>query len=84
MNADIVIDVSVFFKESGTAKLAEVERYKTEAIALAGDGNNVTVTGAAPVWLYLSVAHALHGKVRKLFYSSPATGEVSIFNHSSD
>jgi hypothetical protein len=26
----------------------------------------VVLTGVAPVWLYLKVAHALHGKARRL------------------
>lgn len=37
--------------------------------------------GPGPVWLYLAVAHALHGKARRLYYSSPVTGEVLIFGH---
>jgi hypothetical protein len=39
------------------------------------------LTGQAPVWLYLTVAHALHGKARKLVYPSPVTGEVVMFDH---
>ena len=39
------------------------------------------LTGQAPVWLYLKIAHALHGKAKKLIYDSPATGEVVIFDH---
>jgi hypothetical protein len=41
----------------------------------------VVLTGQAPVWLYLKVAHALHGKARKLIYASPVTGEIVIFDH---
>jgi hypothetical protein len=48
---------------------------------LAGEGKEVILTGAAPVWLYLKISHALHGKARKLIYSSPVTGEVVIFDH---
>lgn len=44
----------------------------------------IQVTGRAPVWLYLKVAHALHGKARKLVYDSPVTGEIVIFDHSPD
>jgi hypothetical protein len=33
------------------------------------------------VWLYLTIAHALHGKARKLVYASPVTGEIVIFDH---
>jgi hypothetical protein len=75
----ITIDLSSLYL--GTAKLAELESYKEKASSLAGQGQVVTVTGAAPVWLYLAVAHSLHGKAKKLLYSSPVTGEVVIFNH---
>jgi hypothetical protein len=27
--------------------------------------------GRAPVWLYLRIAHVLHGKVKTLLYDSP-------------
>lgn len=36
---------------------------------------------SAPVWLYLKIAHALHGKAKKLVYRSPVTGDVVIFDH---
>lgn len=49
---------------------------------LAGNGNEVVLTGRAPVWLYLKIAHALHGKVRRLIYNSPVTGDIVIFDHS--
>ncbi len=29
----------------------------------------------------MSSAHALHGKARKLTYTSPVSGEVVIFDH---
>lgn len=64
-----------------TAKLADLPSYIQQALARAGEGNNVLLTGAAPIWLYLAVAHALHGKATKLTYSSPVTGEVVIFDH---
>lgn len=48
----------------------------------AGEGNEVVLTGAGPVWLYLKIAHALHGKARRLIYRSPVTGDVVIFDHS--
>jgi CRISPR-associated protein (Cas_csx3) len=43
----------------------------------------VVLTGQGPIWLYLKVAHALHGKAIKLTYASPVTGEVVIFDHDS-
>ena len=64
-----------------TAKLEELPGYVEKAKKLAGEGEEVIITGQAPIWLYLKVAHALHGKVKKLFYSSPVTGEIEIFNH---
>lgn len=75
----ITINLSTFF--SDTAKLSELENYESKALLLAGEGNEVLLTGAAPVWLYLRIAHTLHGKAQKLYYSSPVTGEIIIFNH---
>ena len=76
----ITIDVGTFY--SDTAKLNELTAYMQKAINLAGEGNDVVLTGAGPVWLYLKIAHALHGKARKLIYRSPVTGDVIIFDHS--
>lgn len=78
----VIIDLSSFF--STTAKLSEVDLYIQKAKEIAGEGNEVILTGAAPVWLYLKIAHALHGKARKLIYRSPVTGDVMIFDHSPD
>jgi hypothetical protein len=50
-------------------------------LELAGQGNEVILTGAGPVWLYLKIAHALHGKAKKLVYRSPVTGDIVIFDH---
>jgi hypothetical protein len=67
-----------------TAKLSRLNDYISRALDLAGEGNDVVLTGAGPVWLYLKIAHALHGKARKLTYRSPVTGDVVIFDHSPD
>lgn len=80
--AEIKIDLSTFY--TSNAKLLELELYIQKAIELAGEGNEVILTGAGPVWLYLKIAHALHGKARKLIYRSPVTGDVVIFDHSPD
>lgn len=74
-----VIDLKTLLGE--TAKLVELPAYVANAKALAGEGNEVVLTGQAPVWLYLTIAHALHGKARRLVYASPVSGEVVIFNH---
>jgi len=80
MHADMItIDLKELYGE--TAKLARLDEYVQKALELAGEGQEVVLTGAAPVWLYLKIAHALHGKARKLIYSSPVTGEVIIFDH---
>ena len=75
-----VISVPALY--SSTAKLAELDSYTQKAKELAGEGNDVVLTGAGPVWLYLKIAHALHGEARSLVYRSPVTGDVVIFNHS--
>jgi len=76
----VVVEIDKLF--NGTAKLSELGSYVEKALSLAGEGNEVTLTGAGPVWLYLKIAHALHGRARKLTYTSPVTGEVVIFDHS--
>ena len=73
------IDLSSLFTD--TAKLSDLPIYIDKTVNLAGDGNEVILTGRAPVWLYLAVAHALHGKAKKLIYRSPVTGDVVIFDH---
>lgn len=78
----IIIDIASLYEGGGNAKLADLPTYEGKAVAWAGDGNDVTLTGQGPIWLYLKVAHALHGKVRSLRYHSPVTGEVIIFDHS--
>ncbi|MCL6478839.1 MAG: CRISPR-associated protein Csx3 [Peptococcaceae bacterium] len=77
----IIIDVSQLYKATGKAKLVALPEYETEALNMTGSGNVVKLTGPGPVWLYLRLAHALHGRARKLIYDSPVTGEVVIFDH---
>ena len=74
-----IIDLSLFF--SDTAKLSALPTYTERTLKQAGEGNEIILTGKAPVWLYLAVAHALHGKAIKLTYRSPVTGDVVIFDH---
>lgn len=82
MNRQRIVDVSDFYATHDTAKLTELDSYLQKARDLAGEGNDVILTGAGPVWLYLKIAHALHGKARRLIYRSPVTGDVVIFDHS--
>ena len=73
------LDLATYYNK--LAKLDQLDNYKQKAITEAGEGNEITLTGAAPVWLYLAISHALHGKARKLVYNSPVTGNVVIFDH---
>ncbi len=77
----MVVEIDLKQLYGNTAKLSDVPAYLDKAQALAGSGNQVVLTGAAPVWLYLKIAHALHGKAKKLIYRSPVTGDVVIFDH---
>jgi len=75
----ISIDLSLLFNDN--AKLSSLDEYCKKVIELTDDGDEVVLTGRAPVWLYLSISHALHGKVRKLIYRSPVTKDVVIYDH---
>ncbi len=75
----ITIDVSSLY--TGRAKIKECENYIKQVLELVGEGNEVVLKGAAPIWLYLKIAHALHGRAKRLSYSSPVTGELVVFNH---
>ena len=75
----VVIELKELYGD--TAKLSSLPEYLERAKEIAGEGTDIVLTGQGPIWLYLKVAHALHGKVRKLSYSSPVTGEVVIFDH---
>ena len=77
----IVIDVATLYKLSGTAKLTDLEQYEAEAVRQAGNGNDIILTGQGPIWLYLRLSHALHGKCCSLYYDSPVSGEVIIYDH---
>jgi hypothetical protein len=74
-----IIDLSAYFED--VAKLSDLPDYIRKAVQEAGEGNEVVLTGKAPVWLYLTVAHALHGKAKRLIYRSPVTCDVVIFDH---
>jgi hypothetical protein len=77
--SNVLIDLKALYGD--TAKLSDLPTYLDKALALAGEGNEVVLTGAGPVWLYLKIAHALHGKAKQLVYRSPVTGDVVIFDH---
>jgi hypothetical protein len=76
------IDVRSLY--TARAKVNELQDYIRKTLSLAGEGNDIILTGQAPIWLYLNIAHALHGKARRLIYRSPVTGNMVIFDHSPD
>lgn len=64
------------------ARLSNLPEYEARAVELAGDGNDVTMIGEVPVWLYLRLVNALNGRCRSLRYESPMMlAPVMIFNH---
>jgi hypothetical protein len=77
----MTLDLSQLYAADVSAKLARLDAYVAAACATIPPGGDVTLTGPAPVWLYLRLAHALHGRVRSLSYTSPVSGEVTIFDH---
>jgi len=81
MNETVTIELDKLFQDTTTAKIENLPRYLEEVEKLAGEGNIVVLTGQAPIWLYLKVAHLLHGKAKKLIYRSPVTGDITIFDH---
>ena len=82
MVEQLIINLESFYSSTSTAKLSDLDTYIQKALDLAGEGNDVILTGQGPIWLYLKIEHALHGKARKLIYRSPVTGDVVIFDHS--
>ena len=78
----VIINMEELYLGGVTARLSELKEFERKALDLAGEGKEVVLTGQGPIWLYLKVAHALHGKVASLIYDSPVTGEVVVFNHS--
>lgn len=82
---NIIVDLNIIYKNiSGEiAKLTDLDKYISEVLRQAGEGNEVVLSGAAPIWMYLKIAHALHGKAKKLYYSAPGQGieDFEIFNH---
>ena len=75
----VTIDLGTLYTDVG--KLSDLPEYERRVLELAVEGRAVVLTGQAPIWMYLRIAHALHGKARRLLYSSPVTGEVVVFNH---
>jgi hypothetical protein len=77
----VIIDVKTLYGE--TAKVGALADYERLALELAGEGKEVVLTGQGPIWLYLRLAHRLHGHAKRLSYRSPALteGDIVIFDH---
>lgn len=75
------LDISTLYVTTGQAKLDALPDYEISAKAAIPPGDDATLTGPGPVWLYLRLGHALHGHCRSLHYESPVTGPVLIFDH---
>ena len=75
----VKINLETFYQN--TAKLADMDKYIQKVQQMDVNGREVVLTGQAPIWLYLKIAHALHSKAKKLIYESPVTGKVVIFDH---
>lgn len=61
----------------GAAALALLPDWQPGDPAISG----VTVTGPGPVWGYLMIAHALHGRVPTLVYAAPNAPDITIWSH---
>ena len=81
LHVAMTIDIATLYAATGTAKLADLPAYEARVKEMVPPGADVTLTGPGPVWLYLRLAHALHGRARILTYDSPVTGPIDIFNH---
>lgn len=77
----MTLDLSTLYAATGTAKLADLPAYEFAVKTAVPRGADVTITGPGPVWLYLRLAHTLHGIARSLRYDSPVTGSVIVFDH---
>jgi hypothetical protein len=77
----MTLNLAELYAATGTAKLGDLPSYETHVRGQVPPGADVTLTGNAPIWLYLRIAHLLHGRARTLSYDSPVTGLVPIFNH---
>jgi hypothetical protein len=74
-------------KASLPATQETADRLAAEAVAYCG-GHwvpgmarvEVVITGAGPVWAYLVIAHALHGRCVRLTYAAP-NATIVVFDH---
>ncbi len=77
----MTLDLSTLYAATGTAKLADLPAYESRVREIVPAGDDVTLTGPGPVWLYRRLAHVLHGRARVLTCESLVTGPITIFSH---
>jgi hypothetical protein len=75
----IILDLSSLYEDQ--AKIKEIPVYLEKVLGLEIKGKDVILTGQAHIWLYLKIAHHLHGIVKSLSYDSPVTEKIMIFDH---
>jgi len=76
-----VIDLRALYGEQ--AKRANLPAYLEKARALAGEGNEVVLTGQAPVWLYLKVATHFTTSAGSMVHVAPVSTQRSRVRRSS-
>lgn len=80
----VSVDLSTLYAATGQAKLADLPAYEAAVLDRVPAGADVTLTGRAPIWLYLRIGHLLHGHANILRYLSVPGGidePLTIFNH---
>ena len=80
----VTLDVEKLYFATGQAKLGDLPKYEQAVLAQVPPGARVILTGRGPIWLYLRIAHLLHGRANVLSYLSPPAGihePLEIFNH---
>lgn len=77
----MTINIQQVYAGTETAKIADLPVYEQRLRELITPGCDLILTGHGPIWLYLRLAHHLHGLARSLTYDSPVTGPVVIFDH---
>lgn len=78
----LTINLTSLFR--GSAKIKYLESYTDQAITQAGTNNDIILTGAAPIWLYLKVAVALQPVVRSISYKSSLSETVIIYYNNTE
>lgn len=75
----VTVNVAELYGEKALTE--KRDSYIAAALKWVGQAKEVTLTGIGPVWLYLLIGKALHGKVSKLVYTSPTSGDIVVFDN---